>query len=339
MITIIQSITAFCASILRLLSFASDLDDPNEEDAVLISGCDTGIGLELAKYFHKTTNLKLICCFLSPGKSEGFKELSHISQRDGICRLFLKKLDLRSSEDIDLIVQFIETAKEQGVFKRLKALINNAGILTYGEFDWLTWDHISSQIEVNLVGTIRLTRAIVPYIIESRGRIVNVSSVNDSTVFPGLSIYSATKSALSTFSRGLGYELRKFGAHVVTIRLGDFARLTSIMSRHKTNQSDMWNEMSSRKQLMYKDFFHQFNKHLLENYGMTSPQEFAHSPLFNDFRRAILSRRPPTTITCAPIHFRIFYFVIELMPVRLQYYLLDILIQVGFNWKPPQIVI
>lgn len=307
------------------------------DDAIIITGCDSGIGLELAKYFHKSEEFRIICGFLNPIESAGYKELSNLSQIDERDRLILRKLDITSSKDIADLIEFIDDARDKNSIKRLIALINNAGTMTYGEFDWLTWDHIQNQVEVNLLGTLRLTRAIVPYMIESKGRIVNVSSVNDTTVFPGLSIYSATKSALSTFSRGIGYELRKFGIHVVTIRLGDFARLTNIMARHSSDKDDMWQEMSSKKKFMYRDFFREFNQHLLNNYGMTSPREFQASSLFQDFRRALFSNNPPTTIVCAPFTFKAFYFLIELTPVWLQYHLIDLLIQFGFRWNPPQI--
>lgn len=303
--------------------------------AVVISGCDSGIGLELAKYFYKTCKFKIICGFLDIDQSEGFKVLSNL---DCDSRLLFIRLNLKSDQDVTELKDKIKGWQAEGVFRRIHALINNAGTMTFGEFDWLTWDQIQRQIDVNLTGTIRLTRALVPFIIESRGRIINVSSVNDTTVFPGLSIYSASKSGLSTFSRGLGYELRKFGAHAITIRLGDFAKLTNIMSNHSLYRDDMWKEMSKDKRRMYDKFFHEFNKHLMKNYGMTSPRAYEDSSLFRDFELALLSWSPPQTMVCAPFSFKLFYSALELAPVWVQYHLLDLMFQFGFQWKPPQVV-
>lgn len=324
-----------CASYVVIIGFAlyilkqkcarnlEELEHDSEQ-VVLITGCDSGIGLELAKYFYQQTRFRILCGFLKPSLSSGYELLRGLNDQN---RLILKRLDLRSTEDIEDVARTCHNL-------RLHALINNAGIMTYGEFDWMTWDQIYNQVDVNLVGTLKLTRALLPYIIDNKGRIINVSSVNDTTVFPGLSIYSATKSALATFSRGLGYEMRKFGAHVVTVRLGDFARLTNIMSRHTTNRDEMWNGMNPRKQNLYRGFFQEFNDHLLQNYGMTSPKEFNESTLFLDFRKAVLAKTPPMTITCAPLIFRIFYFVIELTPVWLQHNLLDMLFRIAFHWRP-----
>jgi len=312
------------------LKRAERLSYPNE--AILITGCDSGIGLELAKYSYRYTRFTVICGFLDT-TSEGFQQLSDIRSTNDDGRLFLEVLDITNDLHIRKMLEKIQVMTQSGKIRHLFSVINNAGILTYGELDWLTCKQVQEQINVNLVGTIQLTRSMVPLIIESKGRIINISSVNDSTVFPGLSVYSATKSAISTFSRGLGYELRKFGAHVVTIRLGDFARLTNIMANHSVNRDMMWQEMASEKRDLYKDYFDQFNSHLMENYGMTSPKNFNDSNFFKDFRLALLSDEPPTTITCAPLMFRIFYFVNELLPVACQYRLLDLMLHFAFRWK------
>ena len=44
----------------------------------------------------------------------------------------------------------------------LYALINNAGVCVCGEFDWQTWNHIESQVNVNILGTLRVIKAFLP---------------------------------------------------------------------------------------------------------------------------------------------------------------------------------
>jgi short-subunit dehydrogenase len=313
---------------------SSQIETANNE-LVLLTGCDSGIGLELAKHIYSSTRYTVMCGFLDLSPvSSGFEQLQKMASHDNEERLILKKLDITSDEDVKSIKDSIDDLKSAKKIKRVAALINNSGIMTFGEFDWLTWNHIQKQVDVNLLGTLRLTRLMVPYIVESKGRIINISSVNDATVFPGLSVYSATKSAISTFSRGLGYELRKFGVHVITIRLGDFARLTNIMSNHAAYRDEMWAAMDWKKKSLYDDYFHEFHKHLMLNYGMTSPKSYANSNLFDDLSIALLSRKPPNSITCASWAFRVFYSIVELLPIWLQYYMLDILIQFGFKWRP-----
>ena len=79
------------------------------------------------------------------------------------------------------------------------------------------------------------------------------------------------------------------------------------------------------------------NNHLMKNYGVISTRKFGDSTLFKDLRHALMVRNPPTTIICALLVFRLFCFVLELMPVWTQYYLLDWMFELGFKWWWPQI--
>lgn len=54
-------------------------------------------------------------------------------------------------------------------FSELKALINNAGVMIFGEFEWLTEQHIQSQINVNLLGTMRVTKSFCPLLRKYKG--------------------------------------------------------------------------------------------------------------------------------------------------------------------------
>lgn len=56
-------------------------------------------------------------------------------------------------------------------FSVLKALVNNAGVMVFGELAWQTEELIQQQIDVNLVGAIRVTKAFLPMIIKNRGNI------------------------------------------------------------------------------------------------------------------------------------------------------------------------
>lgn len=304
-------------------------------EAIIISGCDSGIGLQLVKFFYSSTKYSIIVGLLNIGENVAIAKL--FEESTGSNRLILQKLNITLDEDIEALVKLVEELKVKGTITSVVGLVNNAGILTYGEFDWLTSSQIEDQIEVNLKGTIRLTRAILPFIIESKGRIINVSSAYDSIVFPGLSIYSATKIAITTYSKILGYELRKFGVRVICMRLGDFCKLTNIMDKYRAQQDKMWKEMDDQKKAKYQKYFNQFHNHVMENCGITGPKSFEDSPFFRDFKRALLSKNPPTTITCALIKYRIFYSLLQNTPDSFQYRLLDITLKFIFKWEMPSV--
>jgi len=82
---------------------------------------------------------------------------------------------------------------------------------------------------VNLFGAIRVTKAFVPLIRKSKGRIVNVSSVLGRSTFRSLSAYCITKHGMEAFSNVLRKEMKQFEVKVCTIEPGNFINLTGII--------------------------------------------------------------------------------------------------------------
>jgi len=81
---------------------------------------------------------------------------------------------------------------------------------------------------VNLFGTIRVTKAFLPLIRRSQGRVVNISSITGILSTPFLGAYSITKSGLETFSNILRLEMKPFNVKVCTIRPGNFLAASNI---------------------------------------------------------------------------------------------------------------
>lgn len=96
------------------------------------------------------------------------------------------------------------------------ALVNNAAVMIFGEFDWQTRDQIHSQVMVNLIGTMNVTQTLMPFIRKDKARIIVISSHCGLESLPGLSIYGATKAGLLAWSTSLRVELAKFGVKVVS---------------------------------------------------------------------------------------------------------------------------
>jgi NAD(P)-dependent dehydrogenase (short-subunit alcohol dehydrogenase family) len=93
-------------------------------------------------------------------------------------------------------------------------LVNNAGVARPGLFADQSAEDIAALIDVNFRGVVLTTQAALPHITDG-GRIISISSVlADAVAFPGVTVYSATKSALHAFTRGLAREL---GARKITV--------------------------------------------------------------------------------------------------------------------------
>lgn len=75
------------------------------------------------------------------------------------------------------------------VFTGLDTFVNNCGVMVFGESEWFTNNLIEYQINVNLGGTIKLTKKFLPLIRRSKARVINVTSHCALRALPGLSVY------------------------------------------------------------------------------------------------------------------------------------------------------
>jgi NAD(P)-dependent dehydrogenase (short-subunit alcohol dehydrogenase family) len=120
----------------------------------------------------------------------------------------------------------VEQVAEQVGDKGLWGLVNNAGIAVAGPLMHLPIEEFRQQLEVNVVGQLRVTQAFLPLLGARKdathppGRIVNISSVSGRIVYPFLGPYAASKHALEALSDALRRELMIYGVDVIVIEPG-----------------------------------------------------------------------------------------------------------------------
>jgi NAD(P)-dependent dehydrogenase (short-subunit alcohol dehydrogenase family) len=125
------------------------------------------------------------------------------------------RLDVTSEADI-------ATAAER-VGGELHVLVNNAGIAVSGPIEVVPMEEWRRQIEVNLLGQVAVTRALLPAILRARGRIINMSSIGGRVASPLFGPYSASKFALEAVTDALRREVAAHGVRVVSIEPGGIA--------------------------------------------------------------------------------------------------------------------
>jgi len=103
---------------------------------------------------------------------------------------------------------------------RVDALVNNAGIAIGGPIEALPLDELRRQLEVNVVGQVAVTQALIPRLRTSRGRIVFVSSISGRVSVPMTGAYNASKYALEALADALRLELRTWGIKVSLVEPG-----------------------------------------------------------------------------------------------------------------------
>lgn len=106
-------------------------------------------------------------------------------------------------------------------YGKIDVLINNAGTWTYGKLDENSYEDIHNVLEVNLLGTIYCTKAVISHMKEQHeGLIININSQSGITSKAERSIYHASKWGLTGFSRSLQLEVSEYGIRITDIMPG-----------------------------------------------------------------------------------------------------------------------
>ena len=173
---------------------------------VIVTGSAKGLGLSITRCLLQED---YIVVGISRTETEEFNKL--ISDNPG--NVYFYKFDFMEVEKISSLVKDI--VKEHG---RPYGLINNAALGNDGVLGTMHEKDIGALVKVNVEAPILLTKYVARSMLLNRaGRIINVGSIIGSTGFSGLSVYGATKSALSGFTKSLSRELGKAGITVNTL--------------------------------------------------------------------------------------------------------------------------
>jgi NADP-dependent 3-hydroxy acid dehydrogenase YdfG len=112
-------------------------------------------------------------------------------------------------------------AKTQEQFGRIDALVNNAGVMLLGPIDGANTEDWRRMIDVNLLGLMYATHAVLPTMkAQKTGHIINVSSVAGRTIAPYGAVYSATKFAVGAFSESLRQQVYQDNIRVTIVEPG-----------------------------------------------------------------------------------------------------------------------
>lgn len=175
--------------------------------SILVTGCSKdGIGDGLAREF-KSRGLRVFAAGRDPAK------LAHLHDL-GITVLIL---DVTDSESIATAAATVRQATEG---RGLDILVNNAGVNHYMPFADCAVDDIRRVFETNVIGVFAVTQAFLPLLIEAKGTVANIGSVNEVFLPPFQASYNASKAAIAAFSETIRTELIPFGVKVVHIKTG-----------------------------------------------------------------------------------------------------------------------
>lgn len=177
--------------------------------SVVITGASTGIGRATALQM----DAKGWRVFAGVRREEDAVALRQAASE----RLVPLMLEVTDQEQISAAAEEIaEVVGDSG----LDGLINNAGITIPCPLEVLSLTDLRLLLEVNLVGQLAVTQALLPQLRTSRGRIVFVSSISSRRAIPFLAAYTASKAGLGAIADGLRQELRPWRIGVAVVEPG-----------------------------------------------------------------------------------------------------------------------
>ncbi len=196
--------------------------------AVLVTGASSGIGEAVARHLA----------------AEGHTVYAGVRKKadgDKLKGPNLTPVILDITDD-DQVTAVAEQLQAELGDAGLAGVVNNAGIARGGPLEYLPIDEWRSQLEVNVVGQVAVTRAVMPLIRAAGGRIVFVGSIGGRIGSPLMGPYNASKWAIEGLAEALRHELSPWGIKVAVVEPG--AVRTDIWSKARETTARLEDELA-----------------------------------------------------------------------------------------------
>ncbi len=197
-------------------------------NTAIITGASAGLGLEFVAQLE--ANFPDVECVWLISRSED--KLRKASELLNNATAKIVVLDLCNEYDLDSFEELLKLEKPD-----VSILVNNAGcgyLANIGDTDYKVQ---TRMVDLNIRALTAVTSLVVPYIAKG-GRIINMSSIASFCPNPRMTVYSASKSYVSAFSRGLDEELKPKGIKVIAVCSGpldtEFLDIAGIRGQSKT---------------------------------------------------------------------------------------------------------
>ena len=264
---------------------------------ILITGAASGIGLDSALALAKRGYHVIATC----RSIDGIHKLEALKRTEELPHLEARLLDITNQDQID-----------EYAFETIDILINNAGTGETGPLAEIPLDRLRHNYEVNVFGTMAVTQLIAQGMIKRKqGRIITVTSTAGLVTLPMMGVYCSTKHALESLFNALRVELQPFKIPVSLIE----PRLiyTGFNERMAATKYAWLNEKSA-----YADKIPAMKK---RDAGLPARSSTTAS-VVDAIVHAVESKYPKTRYV-APFSYRPMIALLNLLPTRLQDYILS----------------
>ncbi len=216
-------ITLLMASATLFVHTLAQAESTPKQKAVLVTGASSGLGRVTAEAMAA----KGYFVYAGARKDADLAELDAIENIQAI------KLDVNQQDQIDAAVK---TISEAG--RGLYGLVNNAGVVVVSPLIDIDEADFHFQMNVNIYGVYRITKAFAPLIIESKGRISVIGSISGTLSDATWGPYSMTKHAMEAFAVALADEMKQFDVNVSLIQPGAYRSNIGISALDRMAKQD-----------------------------------------------------------------------------------------------------
>ncbi|PIB35944.1 short-chain dehydrogenase [Reichenbachiella sp. 5M10] len=180
------------------------------QKTLLITGGTSGIGKACVERYGKS-HFNVVFT----GRDE------HKTQQaaEGFRKLGISCLGISAAVEDEKAAQIV-IQKTIDTYGSIDVLICNAGVSMKALFEDVDLQVFDQVMKVNFTGTINYVKYALPHVIQSKGSIVGISSINGHRGTPGRTAYSASKFAMEGFFEALRIEVMKRGVHIMTMSPG-----------------------------------------------------------------------------------------------------------------------
>jgi short-subunit dehydrogenase len=178
----------------------------------LITGASSGIGRELAKQFASGGDDVVLVA----RSEDKLNELANHIHENHSVKATVIPVDLAEPGAVDGLCHQLRERSLQ-----VDNLVNNAGFGALGKFAELSADRQTDMIMVNVVALTRLTRMLLPEMLQrGKGGVLNVGSIAAYQAGPNMCVYYASKAYVLSFTEGLREEVAGSGVHITCLEPG-----------------------------------------------------------------------------------------------------------------------
>jgi NAD(P)-dependent dehydrogenase (short-subunit alcohol dehydrogenase family) len=208
--------------------------------AILITGCSSGIGRATATGLARA-GYRVYATVRTESDADSLGA-------EGLSSLTPVLADVAEQDSVSALAGQLE--RELGG-TGLGALVNNAGTAYSGPAEFIPMDDWRRQLEVNLLGHVAVTQALLPLVRSARGRIVNITSIGGIVATPFFAPYNASKYALEAVSDCLRVELAPWGIETIIVEPGSIA--TEIWEAGTSRAREMRDALGPEARELYGD--------------------------------------------------------------------------------------